>query len=101
MRTLVLALLLLLPVATQNSLLTGRADASPILTTADRNPQASKDSNTDLDDEQRRVNSAPIVFVTLVFGLHSPVSHCTGKFQVHHEDLPPLASHKLVVVLRI
>ena len=74
MRTLVLALLLLLPIATQNPLLIGRADASLILTAADRNPQASKESNTDLDDEQRRVNFAPIVFVSLVLGLHSAVS---------------------------
>lgn len=101
MRTLVLALLLLLPIATQNPLLIGRADASLILTAADRNPQASKERNIDLDDEQRRVNFAPIVFVSLVLGLHSAVSPFAAKFQVHYEDLPPLAIHQLDVVLRI
>jgi hypothetical protein len=101
MRTLVLALLLLLPIATQNPLLIGRVDASLIVTAADRNPQASKDSNTDLDDEQRRVNFAPIVFVSLVLGLHSAISQRAGKYQVQHEDLPPPAIHKLDVVLRI
>ena len=79
MRTLVLALLLLLPVATQNSLLTGLADANPVLAAADRNPQATKDTNTDLDDEQRRVNCAPIVFVALILGLHSAVSQLRGQ----------------------
>lgn len=101
MRTLVLALLLLLPLATQNPLLIGKADASLILTAADRNPQATKDTNTDLDDEQRRVNCAPIVFVTLILRLHSEVPQCAGKFQVYHEDLSPLAAHRLAVVLRI
>ena len=101
MRTLVLALFLLLPIATQNPLLIGRADASRILTAADRNPYASKDRNIDLEDEQRRVNFAPIVFVTLVLGLHSAVSQRAGKYQVQREDLPALSIHKLDVVLRI
>ena len=101
MRTLVLALLLLLPVATQNPLLIGKADASLILTAADRNPHASKDSNTDLDDEQRRVNFAPLVFVILVLGLNPAVSQHAGKCHGQHEELPPPAIRTLDVVLRI
>ncbi len=101
MRTLVLALLLLLPIATQNPLLIGRADASLILTAADRNPQASKERNIDLDDEQRRVNFAPIVFVSLVLGLHSAVSQFAGKYQVHMKTCRRWRSTQLDVVLRI
>jgi hypothetical protein len=101
MRTLILALLLLLPMATQNTLLTGLADAIPMLTAMDRNPQVAKNYGTDLDDEQRRANSFPISLVRPFLTIHCLAYSLPGKYQTHNDHLLPVPSDQLNVVLRI
>lgn len=100
MRTLILALLLLLPLATKISLLNGIADASPAFI-ADRTPDATNDTNTDIDDEQLRVKFAPLVFIVLILGFHSMTSRCADNLRMGREDLSPRPGQELGVVLRI
>ena len=100
MRTLILALLLLLPIATKNSLLNGIAGASPTFM-ADRNPDAANDTNTDIDDEQLRAKFAPLVFIVLILGFHSMASQCADNHRMGREDSSPRPGRELGVVLRI